>query len=190
MPFLVEPTDALSRLAEKLQILGYDWMLVGSVAGYMYGHGRATMDIDVVLDCRNVAPERMSKAFEPEYMLDPEMVRDSAARGMMFNAISLVGAPKVDFAPLPRLPFDREAFARRKAIPWAETTVSIVDPIDLVLSKLRWAKESGSQRQLADVRAIMALGLFDEHDEYFQRWISGLGLAATLDASRSAGYDR
>lgn len=107
----------------------------------------------------------------------------------MFNAISLVGGQEVDFVPLTRDSFDRSAFERRRRLPWSDAAMYAINPADLVLSKLRWGAASESNRQLADVRAIMALGLFDETDAYFQRWLDRLGLRNALDASRTAGYD-
>ena len=183
------PGDLLSILANKLDAGGYQWMLVGSVAGLMYGRNRSTDDIDIVLDCARIDPARLSADFNPEYMLDEEMVRDSIRVGMMFNAIPWHGGPKVDLVPLKTDAFDQWCFRRRAREPWRETHVSVVRPDDLVLSKLRWAKDSMSERQLADVRAIMATGLVDEYDDDFQRWIRQLGLDAALDASRSTRYE-
>jgi hypothetical protein len=183
------PTDTLSLLAGKLEGLGYDWMLVGSVAAFFHGYQRSTMDIDIVLDTRGVEPERLARTFAPDYMLDPRMAEESLERGTMFNAISLVGGPKVDFAPLTDDDFEQSAFRRKLPVEWHGGSLWVIDAMDLVLSKLRWALASESQRQLADVRAIMALELFDEHDAYFQRWVRRLRLGETLDASRAAGYD-
>jgi hypothetical protein len=53
--------------------------------------------------------------------------------------------------------FSREEFSRRRPVdpPFAER-VSIVSPEDAILSKLEWAKQSGSsERQLADVAGIV-----------------------------------
>ncbi len=164
-------------------------MLVGSVAALMYGRNRSTDDIDIVLDCTRVNPERLSNLFEPEYMLDPVMVADSVRRGIMFNAIPLTRGPKVDLIPVKPAPFEREAFRRRQQRDWHGTPVSVIAPDDLVIAKLSWAKESQSERQLADVRAIMAMDIVDESDDHFQHWVSSLGLEATLDASRSTRYE-
>jgi hypothetical protein len=182
-------SDALSLVAAKLNSGGYHWMLVGSVAALLYGRGRTTNDLDIVLDCEGIDPGQLSMLFLPEYFVDEEMVVNSIVHGMMFNAIPVYGGMKVDLVPLPDEPFERQAFERRQVVDWHDTPVFATAPDDLVIAKLRWAKASGSERQLADVRAIMALELFDEHDEYFQRWISALGLEATLDASRTTRYD-
>lgn len=181
--------DTLSIAARKLNEGGYRWMLVGSGAGLLYGRFRSTADIDIVLDCERLVPRELAHRFAPEFMLDAEQIETCLRHGQMFNAIPLLPGLKVDFVPLSRGPFGREAFNRRRIARWEGVDVWVTSPEDLVLAKLRWAKESGSERQLADVRAIMALGLFDESDDYFQGWVQRLDLRDTMDASRAARYD-
>ena len=183
------PPDSLSLVARKLIGARYSWMMVGSLAGFLYGRIRATADMDLVLDCRGVDADGLSRVFAPEYMLDSEMVRSSVQHQMMFNALPLQGGLKVDLAPLVSHPFDQSAFQRRRQVVWHDLPIPVISPDDLVLSKLRWAKDSLSDRQLGDVHAIMAMGLVDEDDKYFRDWIDSLGLGAVLDASRSSRYD-
>ena len=57
---------------------------------------------------------------------------------------------------------------------------------DLVVSKLRRAKRGGSERQFADVRAILAAGHVTDF-AYITRWAAALDLHAQLDASRATG---
>ena len=71
--------------------------------------------------------------------------------------------------------YRREEFARRRAVSVADQEVFIVSPEDLILSKLDWAKESRSQRQLDDVRNL--LGSVQGLDTvYLNRWADRLGL--------------
>ena len=134
-------------------------------------------------------PLELSKRFAPEYHLDEEMARTSFTDGLMFNAISMGGGPKVDLVPLSEGAFEVSAFGRRKLVPWHGIAVPIIAADDLVIAKLRWAKESESQRQLGDVRAIMSMGLVDEHESYFRNWIAALGLQHVLGASRATRYE-
>lgn len=72
------PGDSLSLIAEKLERLGCRWMVVGSVAAFLYGYTRSTVDIDIVVGTSGLVPERTALAFEPEYMLDPLMAAECA----------------------------------------------------------------------------------------------------------------
>ena len=182
------PIDALTLIATRLSSARVPWMLTGSVAAFLYGRDRSTVDIDIVIDCSNLNPEGLVEALNPEYFLDDEMAREGIATREMFNAIPMTGGPKIDLIPLRDDQLEQVAFRRREKMDWHDTTIFVISAKDLVLSKLRWAKNSMSERQLADVRAIMSTGLVDE-DEDFRRWVGHLGLAAALDASRETRYD-
>lgn len=185
---MLHPSDAITIIAQRLDALRLPWMLTGSVAAFFYGRERSTNDIDIVVDCERMGIDGFVKAFEPEWFLDPEMVRDSVRNGFMFNAIPLTGGPKIDFIPLKDDLFERTKFRRRVVEDWHGTPIQVCTGRDLALSKLIWAKDTFSQRQLADIRAIMSSGLVEEDDE-FSRWVARLGLEAVLDASRTTRYD-
>lgn len=94
---------------------------------------------------------------------------------------------KTDFILLGDSPFERTAFERRIADTWHGIPLWVTTGEDLVVSKLRWAKLGGSERQLADVRAILAAGHVTDF-AYITRWVDALDLHEQLDASRSTRY--
>jgi hypothetical protein len=181
--------DVIMRIAPRFDEIGLKWMLAESVAGLLYGHTRGTEDIDIVFDGQGVNPAMVPAVLAPEYFLDPFMFRDSLKTGTMCNAIAQQGGIKIDLVPLTDDVFNKLVFERRRRIDWHGVTVPVIRADHLVISKLRWAKESLSERQLADVRAIMSRQKVDENEPEFARWISFLGLEAVLDASRRAGYE-
>lgn len=182
-------SDALAVAADCLNRSGLEWMLVGSVAAFLYGHQRSTQDIDVLFEPKGVNPAVVARAFEPDYMLDPLMLEDTLRTGIMANALALRGGPKIDLSPLGREAFMKVAFQRRAQIEWHGFPLFVIQAADLVVSKLLWARESRSERQLADIRAIMATGRVNEHDEDFNHWVDQLALRDLLDASRETRYD-
>lgn len=180
--------DALGAFLERLAPTGCAYMLVGAGAAYFYGYGRATVDFDFVIDLPPGAVPDFVAAFAAGHYCDEEQIRDALHDGDMFNVISHASGFKADFIPLKADPFSGAAFARRRALSWNGAPVSVISGQDLVLNKLLWAKQSGSQRQLADVRAILAAGGV-ELDDYFKHWLGVLVLEGELAASREAGYD-
>ena len=106
----------------------------------------------------------------------------------MFNVIPLSGGLKTDFIMLRDEPFEQAKFRRRRRLLWCAGTVWVIDPADLVLSKLLRARGSRSERELADVRIIMASGSVAEDDE-FNALVEQLDLRELLDASRETRYD-
>lgn len=185
---LTDPVDALTQIASKLNELGAPYMVTGSVAGLFYGRERSTVDVDIVIDMHRTMPESLVEALGPEYFLDIEMVRESLPIEDMFNALPMMGGPKIDLIPLKSEPFEQLKFEQRITVDWHGTPVSVIRAVDLALSKLQWAKISLSERQLADVRGIMSFEGVVE-DDYFRRWVERLGLEELLDASRAVGYD-
>lgn len=183
-----EPTNALTDVVARLEALDIQYMLTGSGAAMFYGLSRSTADLDIVidLDILDVAP--LVDAFDGDYYIDADSVFDALEHRSMFNVIPLFPGLKTDFILLRDEPFQQVAFSRRRRISWHGTLVWVIDPRDLVLSKLNWARDSHSAQQFADVRAIMASGFVEEDDE-FRAWVDRLHLHDVLDASRATRYD-
>ncbi len=49
---------------------------------------------------------------------------------------------------------------------------------DTVISKLEWAKEGGSERQIDDVRRLLKVQQSNLDRAYVDRWVTALGLEA------------
>lgn len=182
------PAAQLVDLLGAIERAGFAYALTGSGAGLLYGLSRSTVDFDVLVDVDLARVDAFIEAVGEGYYLDRETIADAVRRRGMFNVIPLSGGAKVDFILVSADPFEQAKFQRRCRARWMGALVWVVSAADLVISKLRWAKESRSARQLADVRAIMAAGYVEE-DAGFQRWIDALGLREALDASREARYD-
>lgn len=180
--------DLLSDLAVRLDRISMPYMVTGSVAALFYGLDRSTQDTDVVIDIRPADVARFVEEFDQGYFVDPQMVADSARTRIMFNVMPHQGG-KVDFIPLKDDLFERLMFERRLRTAYRSGTACIPTPQDLVLRKLWWAKDSRSVQQLKDVAVIMAGENFDEHDDYFQRWLDTLGVRELLELARSRGHD-
>ena len=72
---------------------------------------------------------------------------------------------------------ERKEEARRQRIEVAGHPLWIVSKEDLILSKLDWARESQSERQLSDVENLLATGA---DMEYLKTWSQKLNLTAML----------
>lgn len=64
-------------------------------------------------------------------------------------------------------------------------SVHVVSREDLVLTKLWWSLDSGSELQRRDVRSLLA-GATDLDWTYLRRWAQHLGVAELLEAVREA----
>lgn len=68
-------------------------------------------------------------------------------------------------------------FERRKRIQLNDQELWIVSKEDLILSKMKWAHESLSERQLSDVQNLLATGA---DREYLELWSQRLNLTDIL----------
>ncbi len=71
----------------------------------------------------------------------------------------------------------KSEFDRRQKIPfWNNSEVYLATPEDVIIKKLSFYREGGSEKHLKDIRGIMAEAELDK--DYLQGWIQKLGLAS------------
>ncbi len=106
----------------------------------------------------------------------PRMTRDI---DVIHNATLL----KLDFIVRKPHAFADQQFARRRWIALGDFSAWFISPEDLVLAKLLWRRDTGSEQQLKDVRSLLAAGLgLDE--VYLATWSNRLDLSADLQHAR------
>jgi hypothetical protein len=174
----VSPADFLRRLVEALEGASVPYMVVGSFASVAYGIPRSTQDVDVVIDPDRASLDRFLVAVpDTDYYLDPDVARDALRRRGMFNVIDLATSWKADLIVCKARPFSREELRRRVRGEIAGVPCMIATPEDTILAKLEWARASSSERQLDDVRGIVATSGAALDRAYLDRWAADLGVA-------------
>jgi hypothetical protein len=180
--FVRAMTDELTILklvASRLDAAGISYMLTGSIAAGYYAQPRMTRDVDVVVELELGDAQRVAELFTPEFLVDAETVAVAIARRAIFNLIHIAAAVKVDFIIRKDLPYRREEFRRRRQVMIDGQQMWLVTPEDIILSKLEWARDSRSELQLRDVRALLrAVQVLDQ--VYLERWSRDLGIADLL----------
>jgi hypothetical protein len=73
-------------------------------------------------------------------------------------------------------PFSQQEFQRRLPARVLGLDVFIASPEDTILSKLEWAKQSGSERQIEDVAGILRVKREKLDIAYLDRWAEVLGV--------------
>lgn len=164
----------ISHRFERADIL---YMLTGSMAMNYYAQPRMTRDIDVVVALSAGDVERIVALFQTDYYVSEENVRESLAQESIFNLIHEESVIKVDCIIRKNTAYRRAEFERRQQISLLDFTTFIVSKEDLIISKLFWAKDSRSERQLGDVKNLLATG---SDEAYLQRWTRALGLDSLL----------
>ncbi len=76
------------EIIRALEEIGVSYMLVGAFAGSAFGITRATFDVDMLVDLRELHFDALAQRFPPpRYYTDPEQMRNSTRLGIMFNII-------------------------------------------------------------------------------------------------------
>lgn len=178
-----EQLDVLKVVSERLERAGIAYMVSGSMALNYYAQPRLTRDIDLVAELRPDDAERVVNLFIEDFYIDAEAVVNAIAHHGMFNAIHYDAVIKVDFIVRKDTPYRHEEFSRRHAVDIDGTTIWLVTAEDLLLSKLVWMAESGSEMQLNDVRNLIA-AVTSLDWPYIEHWAAELAVVERLDQVR------
>ena len=170
----------------RLERSGIAYMLTGSLALSYYAQPRMTRDIDVVIELSGRDAESVAGLFATEYYVSEADVSRAIVDQGMFNVLHLDKVVKLDFIVRKDSAYRLHEFGRRQRVQLPGFEVWIVSREDLILSKLLWAKESLSELQLRDVRALLAGGA---DETYLQRWATELSVKDLLKRSQDAGYE-
>ncbi|MFN6963906.1 MAG: DUF6036 family nucleotidyltransferase [Pyrinomonadaceae bacterium] len=150
--------DTLQDVAVRLNDLGVEYMVTGSVAMSSYVPARATMDIDVIIEIDTADIKRFEERFAGDYYVDLKSIERARYRCSMFNVINWTTGIKVDFIPRKRTRFEAAKFERRRRTSVGSIEFWVISKEDLILSKLSWAKDSHSERQFEDVSRLIESG--------------------------------
>lgn len=178
--------DVLRDVTKRLDEAGVAYMLTGSIALSYYAQPRMTRDIDFVVELAGREAKAVASLFAPDYYVDDADVGRAIAGGGMFNALHLGKLVKLDFIVRKQTPYRTHEFGRRQRVRMPGFEAWIVSREDLILSKLAWAKDSGSELQLRDVRALLAGGA---DRKYLENWAKELSVTDLLRSILDAGHD-
>ena len=174
---MLSELDLLLDTASRLEEAGFEYLLTGSMALNHYAQPRMTRNIDFVIALLPEDLEALPRIFGEEFYFSPEAAREAILHQSSFNVIHNDSLIKIDFMIRKREDYRLVEFQRRQRIEVSGRPLWIVSKEDLILSKLDWARESQSERQLADVENLLATGA---DIEYLQTWSHKLNLTAML----------
>lgn len=154
--------DLLEIYVPRLNRAGLRYMVTGSVASMFFGEIRNTVDVDVVLELPAVSARLLVKLFpEEEFYLPPLEVMEVEARRRQrghFNILHHASGARADIYLHAGDPFQAWAFdhAVVAEIDGNEVPFSPVEYV--IISKLEFYREGGSEKHLRDIHGILAAG--------------------------------
>jgi len=180
-----ESATLVTLFVAPLNRLGVKYMVTGSLATSIYGDPRLTHDIDLVIALPDDTVDALHAAFDgAEFYVPPlDVIAVEAHRPLHghFNIIHTATALKADVYTIGADPLHRWAIDRRQATTIEGHTVWLAPPEYVVLRKLQYFRDGGSEKHLRDVRAMLRQ-LGPEVDRSFLQTESArLGLQAQLE---------
>ncbi len=172
--------DLLGLLDDVMERAGIPYFITGSVASFEYGRVRTTNDVDVVVQLNTDADvEQLLAAFPPNrFLVDEHTIRNAVASRSMFSIIDPITSLKIDFM-LPQDSYDRRRFERAsRRVSGNGITARFASPEDVILKKLLYFKDGGSDKHLTDIAAMIRISREQLDFDYLDRWADILNVLA------------
>lgn len=173
--------EALIDCLQKLNRVGIEYMLTGSMSSNYWGVPRTTHDIDFVIQFVQADVPRLVAEFETDFFIQEPSVRSALRPPYQFNALDDHSALKVDFWTLRPDPLDREMFARRVQVTLFGEPAFVSSAEDIILAKLRWNQLSPSDRQLQDIAGVLASQQGRLDLAYLRKWAGTINELSLLE---------
>lgn len=175
---MVSEIDVLAIVGDRLTARKILFMLTGSFAMAHYAVPRMTRDLDIVVALGPGDVASVVDAFSGDFYIDADAATAAIAAERLFNLMHYGSGIKVDLIVRKSSEYRLLEFSRRRHVHLGAIDTWIVSREDLILSKLVWARDSGSELQLRDVRQLLG-GAVDTG--YLQKWAPVLGVDSLLE---------
>ena len=168
--------DLIELFVRPLNQLGIHYLVSGSVAAMLYGEPRVTHDIDLIVFLRSENLVQLPEAYPaPGFYLPPadviavEMARERRGH---FNVIHSGISLKADFYTANQDELHVWAFRHVRQYSVGAMPVRLAPPEYVIVRKLEYFREGGSEKHLRDIRGILAVSGDEIDRSVLQDWIS------------------
>ena len=169
---------------------GIRYLVTGSVAAIFYGEPRLTHDVDFVVFLRDSDIEKLAEVFPSAefYLPPPEIITTEAHREQRghFNIIHLETAFKADVYLSGRDELNAWAFRRKQQVEFEKEPVMLAPPDYVILRKLEYYREGGSEKHLRDIRSMVAVSGEKLDWTALDEWIQRRGLQTAWELASTS----
>jgi Nucleotidyl transferase of unknown function (DUF2204) len=180
----IDPRKLLVEIASILDKNKIPYLITGGMAVFVWGRPRFTADIDLIVELsvdKLIVLEKALKSLDETGYVDADVMREALAESGEFNFIDGKTGMKVDFWVSTGDSFDRSRLKRRVSKKIIGHDVYFSTPEDLILSKLRWWRDTGSTRHKEDIVSIISISGEGLDQVYLANWAEKLGYTDLLD---------
>ncbi len=152
--------DPATVFAPRFNALGVPWAATGSIASTLYGEMRLTHDIDIIVLLDPAAVAALPRLFpEGEFYCPPrdviEIERNRERRGH-FNLIHHETGWKADIYLSSDDPLHAWGLRNRRAVENEGVQIWLAPPEYVIIKKLEFFREGGSEKHLRDIRGMLS----------------------------------
>jgi len=178
--------DAVSTVIRALDAIGMPHMLTGSLASNLYGVPRSSHDAHLVLQTLEFDFAALRNALGSGLHIDPQLSFESITGTYRYIINKLEVEPfKVELFFLSDDPHDRIRFERRKPTTFDRHRTFVASPEDVVITKLRWSQFGKRNKDIDDVRNVLAVQGDSLDRPYIEKWCDQHGTRGLLDQLRA-----
>lgn len=190
----MDSKDLLSFL-RKIEAINLDYMITDSVASILYGRPRLTQDMDVVVVFPVTKIEHFVRSFDVEdyYCPPDEAIKEALRLGDKghLNIIDQRTGFKIDIYPAGREALIQWGFEYKKRVELIENEMVWVAPPEyVILKKLTYYREGGSQKHLEDIKGMLEVSSEQIDVATLEAWASKLHLVDLWTLVSRAGEGR
>jgi hypothetical protein len=175
----VRQIDLLGFTVAGLERLGIDYAIVGSYASSAWGEPRMTRDIDIVIRLHPDQIDSLCSMFPGEdFYVSRTAATEAVRRGGQFNVIHPASGNKIDFMIAGSGDWPASQLIRHRKIDFTSNISGYVAaPEDVILGKLIYYREGGSEKHVRDIRGILKITGQALDREYLANTSERLGVA-------------
>lgn len=180
----MEQLELLRYGVDVLDRLGLRYALVGSYGTLAYGEARLTQDIDIVVELAEEQIGDFCAAFPaPDWYVSETAAREAVRLRRPFNVIHTTSSGKLDIMIPGRDEWGRGQLSRRCEVHLLpDRTVYAAHPEDVIIGKLRYFHEGGSDKHLRDIAGILQVSGELVDFENVRQWAEQLGVLESWEA--------
>jgi hypothetical protein len=183
----MQDPDLISLFVAPLEKAAVSYMITGSIASSIYGEPRNTLDIDLVVLLESNQILQLPGLFpEEEFYLPPADVISIESRREAhghFNIIHHNTGLKADIylsRNHPSLPW---ALQKIRRVETPSTPINLAPPEYVIIHKLEFFRDGGSQKHLRDIAGIIEQQELDQ--QFLDHAITQLGLEPQWQAAQA-----
>jgi hypothetical protein len=170
--------DPATIFAPRFNALAAPWAATGAIASIIYGEIRTTQDIDIIILLDAATVIALEHVFpEDEFYCPPrgvvEIERARDRRGH-FNIIHFDSGYKADVYLSVADPLHGWALRNRRSVDIGETQLWLAPPEYVIVHKLEFFREGGSEKHLRDIRGMLETTPIDR--DFLGKEIAARGL--------------